>query len=94
MGVCSGKGELRQDPPVNSDILTLLVTSVCLPESPSLDEKEAGFSLPPWGWGIANNASLPTDEQQLLRAEQGPGGGGCSPGVCLLLLPPGLGPPR
>ncbi|XP_045051156.2 interleukin-11 receptor subunit alpha isoform X3 [Desmodus rotundus] len=34
------------------------------------------------------------DEQQLLRAEQGPGGGGCSPGVCLLLLPPGLGPPR
>ncbi|NIG60786.1 galactose-1-phosphate uridylyltransferase isoform 1 [Pontoporia blainvillei] len=34
------------------------------------------------------------DEQQLLRAEQGPGGRGYSPGVCLLSLPPGLGPPR
>ncbi|KAB0391871.1 hypothetical protein E2I00_013028, partial [Balaenoptera physalus] len=33
-------------------------------------------------------------EQQLLRAEQGPGGRGYSPGVCLLSLPPGLGPPR
>ncbi|EPY82757.1 interleukin-11 receptor subunit alpha [Camelus ferus] len=34
------------------------------------------------------------DEQQLLRAEQGPGGRGYSPGVCLFSLPPGLGPPR
>ncbi|TKC48185.1 hypothetical protein EI555_016671, partial [Monodon monoceros] len=33
-------------------------------------------------------------EQQLFRAEQGPGGRGYSPGVCLLSLPPGLGPAR
>lgn len=63
-------------------------------ESPSLEEEEAGFSLPSWAWGIADLAFLLADEQQLLRAEQGPGGRGCSPGVCLLSLPPGLGPPR
>ena len=63
-------------------------------ESLSLEEEEADFSLPSWEWGIADLASLPTDEQQLLRAEQGPGGRGYSPGVCLLSLPPGLGPPR
>nr|XP_017513457.2 interleukin-11 receptor subunit alpha isoform X7 [Manis javanica] len=34
------------------------------------------------------------DEQQLLRAEQGPGGHGYSPGICFLSLPPDLGTPR
>lgn len=34
------------------------------------------------------------DEQQLLRADQGPGGRGYSPGVFLLPLPPSLGSSR
>lgn len=77
-----------------SDIPTQLSTSIHLLESPSLEEEEAAFSPPPRGWGTADPASLPTDEQQLLGAEQGPGGRGYSPGVCVLPLPPGLGPPR
>ncbi|XP_057169525.1 interleukin-11 receptor subunit alpha isoform X4 [Ursus arctos] len=39
-------------------------------------------------------AEAAEDEQQLLRAEQGPAGRGYSPGVCRLPLSPGLGPPR
>lgn len=81
------RGDLKSDPPVISDILTPLGTSVFLLESPKLEEEEADFSLPSWAWGIADTTSLPIDEQQLLRAEQGPGGRGYSPGICLLLLP-------
>lgn len=83
----NGKGDLKSDPTVIPDILTPLGTSVFLLESPHLEEEEADFSLPSWAWGIADTASLPIDEQQLLRADQGPVGRGYSPGICLLLLP-------
>lgn len=77
-----------------SDILTLRGTLAFFLENSNLEEEEAGFSFLSQGWGIADPAFLPTDEQQLLRAEQGPGGHGYSPGICFLSLPPDLGTPR
>lgn len=52
------RGDLKSDPPVISDILTPLGTSVFLLESPNLEEEEADFSLPSWAWGIADTTSL------------------------------------
>ncbi|XP_021108657.1 interleukin-11 receptor subunit alpha isoform X2 [Heterocephalus glaber] len=74
--------------------ITPLSASLFLLGSPSFGEGEPGFSLLSQGWRTPDPASLPTDEQQLFRAEQGPSGHSYSPGFCFFFLPPGLGPPR